>query len=160
MRPSKLRFQSVVAASLLLLATTMAAAEGPDTSLIADSEVPSQESVADEISEIRQHLGGSIVSGRQSLQEFPSPSVEVAEATDLPDVVVQFCSDLSGSQATQKPENPEEKSVKSLRDAAWRLDQSAERLERSELYKQADSLRNLAQQFRLDARAIRALSGK
>ncbi|NOY28907.1 MAG: hypothetical protein GXP28_01665 [Planctomycetes bacterium] len=160
MRPSKPRFQSVVAAGLLLLATTMTAAEGPDTSLIADSEVPSQESVADEILEIRQHLGGSIVSDRQSLQEFPPPSVEVVEATDLPDVVVQFCSELSGSQTTQKPANPEGKSVKSLRDAAWRLDQSAERLERSELYKQADALRNLAQQFRLDARAIRAPSGK
>ncbi len=125
-----LKIPSQLAVCLLLLATTMTSAEGPDTSLISNQEAPSQESVAHEILEIQQHLGGSIVSDRQSLQEFPSSR------------------------------NSEEKTVRSLRDAAWRLDRSAEKLERSELYKQADALRNLAQQFRLDARAIRAQSGE
>jgi len=150
-----------MAACLLLLATTVTAAEGPDTSLLADPEVPSQESVAHELLEIQRHLGGSIVSDRRALRGIPSSlSVEQAEATDFPDAVGQFRSDFSGSQATLKSANPSARTVKSLRDAAWQLDLSAEKLERSELYKQADALRNLAQQFRLDARAIFAQPGE
>lgn len=149
-----------MAACLLLLATTVTAAEGPDTSLLTDPEVPSQESVAHELLEIQRHLGGSIVSDRRALRGIPSSSIEQAEATDFPDAVGQLRSGFPGSQATLKSANPSARTVKSLRNAAWQLDLSAEKLERSELYKQADALRNLAQQFRLDARAIFAQPGE
>jgi len=116
--------------------------------------------VARELLEIQQRLGGSIVSDREVLQDIPPlPSVDQVEITDLPAAVVQFGSAIPGRQGRANRIDPAVGTVNLLRDAAWQLDQSAEKLERSELYKQADALRNLAHQFRLDARAIRAKSG-
>jgi hypothetical protein len=161
------RFQRPIcfamAAGLLMLAAGGTVAEAPtehDNSTISDVEKPSRESVARELLEIRRRLGGSIVSDREVLQDIPPlPSVDQAEITDLPAAVVPFVSSIPGSQGRAKLMDPAVGTVNLLRDAAWQLDQSAEKLERSELYKQADALRNLAQQFRLDARAIRAKSG-
>jgi len=151
MRQSKPHFLSAMTACLLLMASSITGAEGPDTSLITDPEVPSEEWVTRELDEIKRRLGGSIVS------DIPPFSIaDHAEVTDFPEAMVQFNSGFSAA----KKFSPQEETVKSLRDAAWQLDQAAEKLERSDLYKQADSLRDLAQQFRLDARAFRAQSGE
>jgi hypothetical protein len=45
--------------------------------------------------------------------------------------------------------------VAELRDSAWRLEQTAWMLERASLYEQADKVRELARQLRLDAREAR-----
>lgn len=157
-----------MAAGLLLFAAGGTVAEAPtakaptksDSATISDVEKSPREWVAQELIEIQQRLGGSIVSDRELLQDIsPSPSVDQAEVTDFPAAVVQFSSNYPGGHGRAKLAIPAVRTVDMLRDAAWQLEQSAEELERSELYKQADLLRNLAHQFRLDARAIRAKSG-
>jgi len=158
-----------VAAILLLLAAGGTVAEAPTaesttesgSTTISDVKEPSREAVVSELIEIRRRLGGSIVSDREMLRNLPpSPSVDQAEVTDYPTAVAQFNSTFSGSQRMAKPADSAVGTVDMLRDAAWQLLQSAETLERSELYKQADALRSLAQQFRLDARALSVGSDK
>lgn len=52
--------------------------------------------------------------------------------------------------AAPSPESP----LQALRSTAWRLDETAHRLEEMELYEQADSLREVAQKLRVDARSM------
>jgi len=143
------------------LVTVAEASALVDTSSITDSEKPSPRPVARELLEIQRRLGGSIVTDRQALRDILEfSSVDRAEVTDFPAKLAQFNSDFLPSRATAELANPATETVESLRDAAWQLDQSAENLERSDLYQQADALRKLAQQFRLDARAVRARLGE
>lgn len=99
------------------------------------SETPvssaSAEEVAREILDIQNQLGGSIV---------PASPVELLHApADSP-------RQLSGALRTR---------INHLRDTAWKLDSAAHRLECVDLYGQADALRELASELRLDARSMK-----
>lgn len=141
-------FVNTAVAWLLLATVSTMAAEAPTVSegfvTVADAEqLASRAAVVQELLEIQERLGGSIVTDREPLQGYqPATKVVQAEATDY----------LEAKDLASGP-------VESLRDAAWQLTLSAKKLEQIELYKQADAMRKLAQQLRLDARAIRAQSG-
>lgn len=164
--PYRLRFLQLDrfsrAAFLFLFTTTVTVAEAPAPTVNRATTEPGQplpKSVAREILEIQQRLGGSIVTDRDALREIaPFSAADHAEVSDYPEALAQFISDFSAGQSAAKNCSQAAEMVESLRDAAWQLDQSAENLERSDLYQQADALRNLAQQFRIEARAARAQS--
>ncbi len=82
-----------------------------------------------ELVEIQQQLGGSIVKG-SALESLvpPVPSSPPLAVTPSP--------------------------VSTLREAAWQLDKSAHHLELVDLYDQADALREMADQFRQEARNL------
>ena len=132
-------FRLIAGASFLLVASPIAA-DAPD---LTNEQLPAAKSVAEELLEIQNRLGGSIVTDRNAMQDYSvSPGASG----------VGFYEAGNSSSKVIGARGP----VEALRDVAWKLDQSAEKLERAELYKQADALRNLAHQLRLDARAIRA----
>lgn len=85
--------------------------------------------VVRELVEIQQQLGGSIVKGSalESLVSSAPPSPPLAD--------------------TPSPET-------TLRAAAWQLDKSAHHLELVDLYDQADALREMAGEFRQEARNL------
>jgi hypothetical protein len=93
--------------------------------------------VAPEIKGIQQSLGGPIVERFATLRDTGNQSHSPAE---------EKAAAVRQQQA-----------VEALRQAAMELDSAANRLERLELYRQADALREQAQRLRLDARDM---SGK
>lgn len=96
--------------------------------------VPSNQVVRDLV-EIQQQLGGSIVRG-SALESLapPTPSTLPLAVSPSP--------------------------VSTLREAAWQLDQSAHQLELVDLYEQADTLRDMADQFRQQARNLKRAAKK
>jgi hypothetical protein len=91
--------------------------------------------VAEELRRIQRDLGGSAV------ETFPSLREDRGRPLRLRGVV-------SG------PAAPSPQAVDALREAAAQLDTTANRLERLELYRQADALREQAHRLRLDARGM------
>lgn len=89
--------------------------------------------VAEELRRIQRDLGGSAVEAFPSLREERGHVIRMRGAA-------------SG------PAGPSREAVEALREAASQLDTTANRLERLELYAQADALRAQAQRLRLDAR--------
>jgi len=157
--------------ALITLATPLPAGEPSDsngrTSDRAAAEIylpgtdPMAEAVARELFQIQQQLGGSIVTDSKVL----GPAAPVAgEATSsiyhepvgLDAGVVKTLGE--SPVAETRPEAVRQ--IDALRDGASLLDASANRLERINLYSQADAMRQLAGQLRLDARALHAHSGR
>ncbi len=89
--------------------------------------------VSEELRRIQRDLGGSATEAFPSLREQRGRLLRMRGAASEPAV-----------QSRQ--------AVEALRDAASQLDTTANRLERLELYTQADALREQAQRLRLDAR--------
>ncbi len=101
---------------------------------------------------------GSILEGRKQLQDWPHDSSEQHERSILqpsaspalpqrPQPQFQQLSHRDSSQPVTK--------VSALREAAWQLDTTANRLEHLDLYEQADALREVAGRMRRDARKIK-----
>lgn len=88
------------------------------------------DALSPEIRRIQQALGGPTVNQFPLLQQNAKP----------------------GDSASRPGE--QRQAIDALREAAAQIDQSANRLERYELYRQADALRQQAQQLRLDARSL------
>jgi hypothetical protein len=88
--------------------------------------------VAEELRRIQRDMGGPVVDQFPSLKEEPTRTNDARSKIDV----------------------PMRHMVESLRTAATQLDDIANRLERLELYRQADSLREQAQRLRLDARRL------
>jgi hypothetical protein len=122
------RLTSLVAMSVgLAVVALTVVAQQPEASAPAS---PAEE-VAREILDIQNELGGSIV-----------PDLSPDSLTPP-------------AESFQPFPNESKTRIEHLRDAAWRLDSSAHRLECVELYRQADALRDLAADLRQDARALK-----
>lgn len=87
--------------------------------------------VAEELRQIQRSLGGSAVEAFPSLRDAEPPLT------------------ASGPAA---PTRQQRQAIDALRESAAELDATANRLERLELFRQADALRAQAQRLRLDAR--------
>lgn len=155
---------SAAAVWMLLIVATARAAEAPtatDVSTPAVHPNKSDEAVARELLEIQQRLGGSVVAGSDVLQAIPAsdkslltgsvPGSPLETPLNIGPVNPAIQQGLASSPAGR---------IQSLRDAAWQIDRSAELLERSDLFQQADELRDLARQFRSEARTIRTQSAE
>ena len=92
--------------------------------------VPAEE-IAREVLRLQQQMGGSVVENRPSLQGWKDSPGPVA---------------LKASPGNK---------VCELREAAWQLDITAHRLEKLDLYDQADALRDVADRLRRDARKMK-----
>ena len=95
------------------------------------------DSVAREIVEIQEQLGGSIVESQ----------LNTPREGGLDNALEGICS-ASEKKLSEDP-------VVALREVSLRLDLTAHQLELKDLYQQADALRDLAQKFRLDARRLK-----
>lgn len=89
------------------------------------------EEVAREVLRLQQQMGGSVVTDRPNLQ------------------------DLIHSPGPVMPTKDPINKVDELREAAWQLDTTAHRLEKLDLYDQADALRDVANRLRHDARKMK-----
>lgn len=106
-----------------------------------------------ELEQIRESQGGSIV-GRFAPQLFEPTPAQRPEGfqprTDRPEGGPPRWRDAPPAG----PRDAQRRPVDLLRDSAWHMDGVAQRLEIAELYDQADSVRQLAQQLRLTARKL------
>jgi hypothetical protein len=95
--------------------------------------------VAREVLELQRQMGGSIVPG------FGGDLIE----DGIPEPV-----------KTPKPRSGRKSPVVALRAGSWQLERLAYRLEKLNLYSQADAVRETARRLRLDARRLQAQSGQ
>ncbi|NOZ41380.1 MAG: hypothetical protein GXP24_14315 [Planctomycetes bacterium] len=110
------------------------------------------EAVAREVLRLQQQMGGSVVNNRTGLQGWNHSPGPVKSKKSL----------ATGPRRAELPANhyqpgrqrPANK-VNELREAAWQLDTTAHRLEKLDLYDQADALRDVADQLRRDAREMK-----
>ena len=91
-----------------------------------------------ELQAIQRSLGGSTLNQFPSLRDDAGPLRARLQA---------------GGRERSAARGLHRDAIRALRDAAAQLDMSANRLESLELYPQADAMRQLAQQMRVDARA-------
>ena len=136
--------------------------------------------VAEELAEIRRAITGET---RPSPSLPTLPSLPGEKATNDPLNSSQFSAAVTRIAAAQPPAtesvavdagaaqpdrpllpdrapSPSSATVSALRDAAWRLDQAANALERVDLYHRADTLRHQAAELRIQARQLQSrLSG-
>jgi len=112
-----------------------APAPGGFVDILVDRQIPS-DLLPPEIQGVQQALGGSLV---DQVPRF-RPENEIS-STPI-------------TSAGARGERHRRELVEALRDAAWQLETAANRLERLELYRQADALREQAQRLRLDARGM------
>lgn len=99
---------------------------------------PGSSELSAELQAIQQSLGGS------SVNQFPSLRGDAPLMQGRLRTALEERSALRGGAHRD--------AIRALREAAAQLDGSANRLESLELYAQADALRQLAQQLRIDAR--------
>lgn len=136
-------FKTAAIATLICGGTATGAAP-TDPSPRSDARTPPNEptQLPPELQAIQRSLGGS------SLNQFPS----------LRDEAGPFRSRLQSGlrERSAARSNVHRDAIRALRDAATQLDGSANRLESLELYAQADAMRQLAQQMRIDARGLTA----
>jgi len=118
---------------------------GTEASTLGD---PTAAAVAREIVDIQQKLGGSIVDQHSGLQGWVNPAGSLQTPMSLP---MQLWNHPLASPIASS-ENP---TVTALRESAWQLDMSANRLESHDLYSQADAMRKLAVKLREDARILK-----
>ena len=134
----------------------------PEPSMQSDAEEPlDPNETAAIVSEIRQQLGGSVLSrtifaegpnGQKTIdREFIREIRRRERATVLSKNEIERSDPIMTPDRTSQVEFNASR-VGALRDAARELDLVADGLERLSLYKQADQLRKTAQQLRLDAR--------
>ena len=105
----------------------------------ADPAIPLE--VAPELKRIQQDLGGPVIN------QFPILRHRIDEPAPIAPQAPRALIAVSPAAAC-------ESCIAALRDAASELDESANRLERFELYRQADALRAQAQRLREDARKL------
>lgn len=128
-----MRTFALLAATILGLAAAVLAVRAAPTEPAPPPAPPTE--VAREIAKIQQQLGGSIVKG-SNLESLAAP-------------------EPAGASLTYSPST-----VSAIREAAWQLDKSAHNLESLDLYHQADALRELATQFRQEARICKGAAEK
>ena len=142
----------------LLFATNTDQADSVSTEVESSDEAPRRETrspisptaeeVAQELLEIQQQLGGSIVEQSPQLSEWNGAPASLGQNTSLP-------SSVWGTLWTPPAAAGEHPPVAALRGSAWQLDMAAHRLESHDLYRQADALRKMAEQLRGDARVLK-----
>ena len=113
--------------------------------------VPAEE-IAREVLRLQQQLGGSVVKNRRGLQDWNAPPVPVTPKR-LPATVPRRVA-LPANYYQPGTPRPVDK-VGELREAAWQLETTAHRLEKLDLYDQADALRGVASRLRRDAREMK-----
>lgn len=138
----RLQMIIVMAAGFCALAGNCASAE----------EAPTPDAwpagVAPELQRIQRELGGSAVDRFEALKETAGPAWATDHARSSDE---RRPSDAASERKAPWVGRPQ---IETLRDAAGQIDILANRLERLELYAQADSLRDEAQKFRLEARRM------
>ena len=117
----------------------------------SDLEPVPAEEMAQEILRLQQQMGGSVVDNRTELQgwDYAPRTPDSQEAPPWPTLPSR-----NAFVETNRPSNK----VHELREAAWQLDTTAHRLERLDLYEQADALRDVASRLRHDARKIKQMA--
>ena len=99
----------------------------------------------------------------RAIQQSPGgPVAQQFDALDAPSPG-HYAPHLQGTSPAAIPAHeapPSAGAVAALRKAAAQLDGSANRLEEQQLYRQADALRQVAQQLRWDARRLAAASAR
>lgn len=105
---------------------------------VGDAIANRQEDFAQEILEIQNELGGSVVD-----KKFPAEQVL--------ELVQKDARRRAATTTGASVPSPTQQIV-ALRETAWQLESSAHRLEKLDLYEQADSLRQLARRIRQEAR--------
>ena len=163
----------------LLLALAAGARIGPSTQTaqgadpVPGADIPANETattpqtalsaakVARELLQLQQQQGGSIVYDRPGLAGWPVDRPALPTDRQVPVGRPLEVWDRDPEPATpSSPRTPPRRSLRrsapsavdSLRAASWQLETTAHRLEKLDLYNQADALRELAHQLRLDAR--------
>jgi hypothetical protein len=129
MMDSQLRCRIVTCGYWLLAASSVCAQGEPNSPVTKDAGA-----IAPEVKQIQRALGGPVVDRFSTLRANDAKPLS--------------------STAAKQPNNEQRQAVEALRDAATQLDATANKLERLELYRQADALRQQAQQLRLDARGM------
>ena len=122
------------------------------TAVASDLEPASVEEIARELLQLQQQMGGSVVDGRAQLQDWNAASGPVTPQdapawSAYPPLAPTVQSHAAFSSHSNK--------VHELREAAWQLDTTAHRLEKLDLYDQADALRGVASRLRRDARELK-----
>ena len=151
-----------------------------DSALASDHNhnPPSPEAVAREVLQIQQQMGGSIVTDRTGLQDWDpredwdqrgrdharspvTPRQAPRWSASPPPQPTRPARHLDSAQPVNaQPVNPQPvNKVAELREAAWQLDTTAHRLEKMDLYEQADALREVATRLRRDARLMKQQTG-
>ena len=101
--------------------------------------------MAPELRRIQRELGGSVVEGFGEMGADVGDGVQAAKPPAAADL---------RRAAGGRSEREQRAAVEALREASEQLDMSANRLERFDLYEQADGLRAQAQRLRLEARRL------
>jgi hypothetical protein len=111
---------------------------------------PKQKEAARESLKIQQQLGGSLVHKYNLLQSIPDRQHLLVPSDHAPAQLAP------GNHPSVNHPNSRSSPVELLRETASGLDRAANRLEESNLYPQADALREMAQKLRLEARTRQA----
>ncbi len=115
-----------------------------------EQKIVERQTIEQEIREIQQALGGSEVD-----KKFPPgklPSQKLPQELTIGNQQSSFL-DFPTTASPVSPAPSEQ--IVALRETARQMDSAAHRLETLDLYKQADSLRHLAQKLRQQARLLR-----
>lgn len=147
---------TVVAFGLFILGSATVWAAEPQqvepqkvAALATDSPVtPTTAEVAREVVRLQEEMGGSIAAGIGTAAEPNRPAPAPRRLPYVP-VANPFSTTYEGMRPSP---------VQILREIAWQLEESANRLEVVDLYDQADALRSTAHNLRLDARKLKAES--
>ncbi len=125
--------------------------------IASDLEPVPAEEIAREVLRIQQQMGGSVVENRAELQgwDYAPRTPDSQEAPPWPASPPPSPSRIELVDAN-RPINK----VGELREAAWQLDTTAHRLEKLDLYEQADALRDVASRLRQDARKMKQDVGR
>lgn len=110
------------------------------------SSLPAAE-VAKEIVKLQEQMGGSVVRDRPGLQGWNAPTVPITpEGPSAPQLRLRVQPNFASAVLNK---------VTALREAARELDAAAHRLEKHDLYTQADAMRELAGRFLSEARTLK-----
>ena len=123
------------------------------SSAVASDIAPvSVEDVAREVLQLQQQMGGSVVEDRPQLQGW-GPNSGPVTPREAP---ARSAYPPLGAAVSNRAAFPGHAiKVDELREAAWQLDTTAHRLEKLDLYDQADALRSVASRLRRDAREMK-----
>ncbi len=126
--------------------------EHAPSAVASDFKSTPAEEVAREVLRLQQQMGGSVVKNRAELQgwDYAPRTPDSLEAPPWP-ISPPRVEQINASKPIDKPVDK----VGELREAAWQLDTTAHRLEKLDLYDQADALRGVASRLRHDARKMK-----
>ena len=132
-------------------AETTKLSESPAGQAVASQE---QNEAARESLKIQKQLGGTLVDKYNLLQSIPDQQHLLVPSDHAPAQLAP------GDHPSVNYPNSRSSAVELLRKTASGLDRAANRLEDSNLYSQADALREMAQKLRLEARTRQVLISK